>query len=109
MIFNLIEVRYVLESNAEPLKVHAPNGNLFVVSDHSLYKFFIYFVLFTPKMTITYFNDISVYFHMRNHYKMLKNVKSAVDTSTPQSLLKSPTTMHGLDKQSKGATNEHLR
>ncbi|KAH1007715.1 hypothetical protein HUJ04_004913 [Dendroctonus ponderosae] len=60
-------------------------------------------------MTITYFNDISVYFHMRNHYKMLKNVKSTVDTSIPQSLLKSPMAMHGLDKQSKGATNEHLR
>lgn len=60
-------------------------------------------------MTLAYFNDISVYFHMKNHYRTLKNVKSVVDTSLPQSLLKSPMALTSLDKRTKGATNEQLR
>lgn len=60
-------------------------------------------------MTLAYFNDISVYFHMRNHYRTLKNAKSVVDTSLPQSLLKSPMALTNLDKSTKGATNEQLR
>lgn len=32
-------------------------------------------------MVITYYDDISVYFHMRNHYKKLRNVKSTLTSS----------------------------
>ncbi|XP_066245996.1 uncharacterized protein [Euwallacea similis] len=59
-------------------------------------------------MSLAYFNDITVYFHMRNHYRALKNVKSIVDTSIPGSF-KSPMAVNGLGKRLKGVTNEHLR
>lgn len=46
---------------------------------------------------------------MKNHYKILRNVKSVVDTSIPESLVKCPMAMNNLDKCAKAATNEHLR
>ncbi|KAJ8936634.1 hypothetical protein NQ314_012250, partial [Rhamnusium bicolor] len=56
--------------------------------------------------------DINIYFHMKNHYKKLRNVKSTIDNSAPQGFNKSFSTPPSSERSSSKTCNfeeRHVR